>query len=143
MKVMLSITAAGLFLLALHGAAWSAAPDIQYGQWEITMTMEGGMMPQPMSFTSTQCLTKENYLPNSSPQQGKNPCTIKKMSVKGDTVVWAAECPMEGGGTANSQGEVTYRRTTYDGTIRTTMTTQGQQMTMVMKMKGRRIGECK
>jgi hypothetical protein len=66
----------------------------------------------------------------------------KNMSVKGNTVTWAAECPTDEG-KAVSQGEVTYRRTTYDGTMRTTMTMQGQKMTMVQKMKGRRIGECK
>jgi hypothetical protein len=123
-------------------AAWSAEPDIKYGEWEISTTMEGGMMPQPMTFTTRQCLTKENYLPQSSPEE-KQPCTVKQMSVKGNTVAWAMECPDESGGKVSGQGEITYRGTSYEGTMRMMMQMEGRPVTMTHRMRGRRIGECR
>jgi hypothetical protein len=132
---------AGLALM-VGIAAWSAEPDIKYGEWEITTTMEGGMMPQPMTFTTRQCLTKENYLPQGSPE-GKQPCTVKQMSVKGSTVQWAMECPDEAGGTVSGQGEITYRETSYEGMMRMTMQMEGRPVTMTQRLQGRRLGECR
>lgn len=137
-----AIALAASLALTVGRAAWSAEPDIQYGEWEITTTMEGGMMPQPMTFTTRQCLTKENYLPQSSPE-GKQPCTVKQMSVKGNTVHWTMECPDEGGGKVSAQGEITYWDTSYEGTMRMAMQMEGQPVTMTHRMRGRRIGECK
>ena len=61
-------------------SAWSAEPDIKEGEWEMTTTVEGGMMPQPMTFTTKQCLTKENYLLQTSPE-GTQSCKVTNTSV--------------------------------------------------------------
>lgn len=128
------------FLLSM--TARSAEPDIRYGEWEITTTVEGGMMPQPMAFTTTQCLTKENYLHRSSPG-GKESCTIKQVSVRGNTVSWTVECPGEEGGKVSGQGEITYRDTSYEGAMRITMQVEGRPVAMTQRMRGRRLGECR
>ena len=123
-------------------SAWSAEPDIKQGEWEMTTTVEGGMMPQPMTFTTRQCLTKENYLLQTSPE-GTQSCKVKNTSVKGNTVSWTVDCPSGERGPISGQGEITYRDTSYEGTMRITMQMEGRPATITQKLRGRYIGECK
>lgn len=112
--------------------------NMKEGKWEITITMQAtGKMPfqmPPQKFT--QCITKENYVPQKvEPNQD---CKIIKKEVKGDTVSWTIECKTPDG-PFTSDGSITYRGTTFDGIIKI----KQKDMEMTQIMNGKWIGECK
>ena len=69
-----------LLFLALAGLSF-AAPNMEDGLWEMTMTMEMPGVPSK-SFTHTSCLTKEKAVP----QTAESSCTLKDVKTEGDTV---------------------------------------------------------
>ncbi len=109
------------------------APNIEDGLWEITTTVDMPGMPS-RSFTHTSCLTKEKAVP----QTTESSCTLKDVKTEGNTVTWTVVCKE-----ATSKGKVTYKGSTMDGTVETTVKSDGQTMTMKSIMKGKRIGPCK
>jgi hypothetical protein len=124
-----------LILLSIGFTSTAAADvDINPGLWEITTEMKMPGMSMPPA-TITQCLTKEDLVPqSSSPNQE---CEIIDMQTSGNTVRWTMKCSGEGGESI-AKGEVTYHGDTYEGTM--VMTQAGTDYTM--HMTGRRIGEC-
>ncbi len=112
--------------------------DIKEGLWEITTTMEAtGKLPIKMpSQTTTQCITKDNAVPQKvEPNQD---CKFKKSEIKGNTVSWIVECKNPEG-PVTTEGTVTYKGTTFDGMIKT----KQKDMIFTMTMKGKWLGECK
>lgn len=121
-----------LLFLSFAGLAFSA-PNMEDGLWEITSTVDMPGMPS-RSFTHTSCLTKEKAVP----QTTESSCTIKDIKTQGDTITWTVVCKE-----ATSKGQITYARATMEGTVETTVKSDGQTMTMKSIMKGKRIGPCK
>jgi len=120
-----------LLFLAPAGLSF-AAPNMEDGLWEMTMTMEMPGVPSK-SFTHTSCLTKEKAVP----QTAESSCTLKDVKTEGDTVTWTMVCKE-----STSKGKVTYVRNTMEGTFETTIKSGGQTMTVKNTMKGKRIGPC-
>ncbi len=123
---------AGLLFLFLASISF-AAPNMEDGLWEITMTVDMPGVPS-RSFTNTSCLTKEKAVPQ---QPAESSCTLKDVKSEGNTVTWTMICKE-----ATSKGKVTYARNTMEGTFETTVKSGGQTMTMKSTMKGKRIGPC-
>ncbi len=112
--------------------------NMKEGKWEITFTMQAtGKMPFQMPpQTFTQCITKENAVPQKvEPNQD---CKITKQEVKGDTVSWTVECKTPEGPVI-TDGTVTYKGTTFDGMIKV----KQKDMEITQTMNGKWIGECK
>ncbi len=112
--------------------------NMKEGKWEITVAMQAtGKMPFQMPpQTFTQCITKENTVPQKvEPNQD---CKITKQEVKGDTVSWTAECKTPEGPVI-TDGTVTYKGTTFDGMIKI----KQKDMEITQNMSGKWIGECK
>lgn len=123
--------------------ASAAGPNIQEGQWEITMKMEMQGMPAHMShpITYTQCLTKNDAVPQK--REANKDCSMKKQKITGNTVSWEMVCKDRDGGTIESAGKITYRSDKFDGTMKATMTgRETGKMVMGYKMSGRRLGPC-
>lgn len=112
--------------------------NMKEGKWEITITMQAtGKMPIQMPpQTFTQCITKEDAVPQKV--ETSQDCKITKKEVKGDTVSWVVECKTPQG-PVTSEGTVTYKGTTFDGVIK--MKDRGMEITQTMN--GKWIGECK
>jgi len=128
------------FAVLLTGVSLAFAapgPDMNEGLWEITTTMKMQGMNMP-SHTHTQCITKDDLVPQSS-QPGQE-CTISDYKVEGNTVSWKIRCSTQGGEMEGS-GEITYRGDSFDGTMNMTMPGSGAEV--VTHMTGRRIGDCK
>ena len=136
MNILLAGIAA--LLLSGHGAGVLAdAPNMKDGLWEMTIKMEMAGMPMEMpEMKHTQCITKDNAVPDTSQPDQK--CEMISNKVSGDTVTWEMECDTPQG-PAHSKGTITYHGDTFDGTVNMTM----GQMVMTQKMSGRRIGDCK
>jgi hypothetical protein len=113
-------------------------PNVKTGKWEVTTRMEIPAMQMNMPpMTHTQCITENDYVPQTS-QPGEE-CEITKTRVTGDTVTWAMHC-RGGGGEMRGTGTVTYRGDSFEGKISMSMAPSGMEMTIYTN--GRRIGEC-
>jgi len=121
-----------MFLFLFSGSLSFAAPNMGDGLWEITTMIDMPGMPSK-SFTHTSCLTKEKAVP----QTTESSCTLKDVKTEGNTITWTVVCKE-----ATSKGKVTYKGATMDGTVETTVKSDGQTMTMKSIMKGKRIGPC-
>ncbi|MFH1675123.1 MAG: DUF3617 family protein [Pseudomonadota bacterium] len=115
-----------------------SVPNMQEGMWEITSKVEMPGMPMEMPpVTYTQCLTKEDLVPQSS-QPGQE-CKITQTKVTGNTVTWTMQCKGQGG-TMTGTGSVTYSGNSFKGTIKMTMPESNMEMTC--HISGHRIGDC-
>ena len=140
-------------LLCAGGTAFSAGVDLKDGEWEVTtetsMTMGTMSMPS-MTTTMTHCITRDNPVPASEKQKD---CKVVDQKVVGNKVSWRVVCKDSEG-----EGEITYRGTTYNGTIkmktaeggqttgkrasRKKAAEDGETMTINMKLSGRYLGPC-
>ena len=132
-----SVVLFALFLLCVAGAAHSAGVDMKEGEWETstetTMTM-GAMSMPPTTRKLTYCLTREDLVPKTETDKD---CKILNKKVVGNTVSWRMVC-----GKSDGEGEITYRGTTYKGTMKLKSVEDGQTMTMNMKLAGKYLGPC-
>ena len=131
-----------LLLTALFALFTSANADINIheGEWEITnnIEMSGGLSMKMPSTTVTQCINKEKIVPKTDKKINKY-CTISEQNIEGDTVTWKMQCKNN----MHSEGSVTYHGETFEGTINTkTEIPNMGTMSMIIHMKGKRIGEC-
>jgi hypothetical protein len=115
---------------------------MQDGKWEITSKVEMEGMPMAMPATKyTQCITKKDIVPQKV--EKNQDCKITDTKVSGDTVSWTMQCKSKEG-TMDSNGKITYKKDTFDGTMHTTVNNPGSgKMQMTQRMSGRRIGDCK
>ena len=137
---MLKPTFAALVILffSISTSFAGSEPNMQEGKWEITTKVEMPGMPMNMPpVTHTQCLTKDDFVPQKS--QSGDECQISNVEVSGDTVTWVMQCKGQGGETKGS-GEITYRGTSFKGIIKMTVVPSNMQMTS--KINGSRIGNC-
>lgn len=119
--------------------AW-AEPNLQDGTWEITTQMEIPGLPfAPPPVKYTRCLSKQDAVPQQADQ--KNSCQVISSDIQGDTVFWVVECK-DRGETVRSNGNVTYRKDRFTGTVHVTSSGKGAG-TVTSKMSGRRIGNCR
>ena len=116
-----------------------STPNFKEGKWEITTKVEMEGMPMSMPpVKHTQCLNKDNYVPqNAKPGQE---CEISDTKIAGDTVSWSMKCKGRGG-EVNGTGKITYNGDTFSGEMVITMPAQNMKMTN--KITGKRIGDCK
>jgi hypothetical protein len=139
------IAAGAVVVFSIVPIASFAEVNMQEGNWETTMEsmMEGMPFPMPpVTSKVTQCITKKDLVPKTA---GKDQtCDIKDQKVSGNKVSWKMVC-VDKKGTMEGQGEITYAGHSYQGTVKTRMTTKErpkEAMTSTMKMQGRRLGAC-
>jgi hypothetical protein len=123
--------------LALPAAAL-ADTMMQPGLWEITTRMEMPGMPKMQPMKVNQCISPAEAAKTESTLPKDNTCQLKNHSVTGNTVRWSVACK-QGGEAMSGDGEMTYKGTSYDGTMR--MKARGMDMTY--RYSGKRIGDCK
>ncbi len=121
-----------------------AEPDVQEGNWEtvIEMKMEGMPFPMPPMKT-TSCVTKKDMIPSTA-QKGQE-CKINEQKMIGNKVTWKGKCA-DKDGTLESEGEITYSGSSYQGTMKAKSIPKdknAQPLNMSYKLSGRRLGGCK
>ena len=133
------------FTLALILTAFTGAYadiNIHEGEWEITSKIEMKGMPIQVKIqetTITQCIDKEKIIPKTDKKINKY-CTISEQKIEGDTVTWKMQCTNN----MQSEGSVTYHGDTFEGVVNSNIEVPNiGAMTMVINMKGKRIGACK
>lgn len=136
-KILSFLIIFSLFVIYV-GKAYSGAPDIKEGLWEITIKMEMQDMPMQMPpKTIKQCIKKDNPIPRL--EESDKDCKFTSKQITGNTVLWKAECKDKEGITTVT-GKISYKGTTFDGTeeIR-----DNGELIMKGKISGRWIGPCK
>jgi hypothetical protein len=136
------VSAAVILLTTVACTYAGSTPDMKEGEWEIsTMVEMEGMPVETEPINDTQCLTKKNFLPQST-DMGKD-CKTINMKIEGNTVKWTMKCNEQAGFMENT-GIITYKGDKLEGTIKTTIKDpEAGKMTLVQRMSGKRIGECK
>ena len=162
--------AAGVVIAMATAAcvAW-AAQGIKEGKWAMSMTMQApgmdgqaaqamkdmermspderammermmggmGMHAGPggagMTVTTSQCLTNDNPVPT---REEEHKCQ-QTHTTKGNTVTFKTVCPK-----STSEGTVTYKNDSMQGTITTTETKRGKPVTTTIDISGRYEGPC-
>lgn len=138
-SVMVLFFAAIAFLASVIPAS-AAPPDIKEGKWEITTNVEMPGMPEGMSnhtFTHTQCLTSDHFVPKGSQNQSGQECRMEDVQTSGDTVTWKMHCKTPQGD-VDGEGRITYSGDTFEGRMK--MRLPSGEMTH--QMKGRYVGPC-
>ena len=117
----------------LAASVVSAQSPMRPGNWETTVQMEMPGMSMPATKTA-KCVTAAQLkdpvqsVPSTAPG-----CTMSNYKVEGSKVTWAMACKDMSG-----TGEMTFKGDdTYVGQINVTA-----PHAMVMKMTGKRIGDC-
>ncbi len=118
----------------------SAAPNITEGKWEITskVVMEGLPMAVPPVKTS-MCLSNKEAVPQKA--QKNQDCKMISNNVVGNTVTWVMQCK-DKNGTMDSEGKITYRGSSFDGTVIVNMKNGKGNQKITQNMHGKRIGDC-
>ncbi len=116
--------------------------DIREGKWEITTRVEmQGIQADLPPMTSTKCLTGKDSVPK-SPDTAQN-CTFTNVKTDGNIVTWIMKCNEQVGG-MEGRGKITYHGDTFNGTITMSLKEPGEsKITMIQRLSGKRIGECK
>jgi len=130
-----------LVSLVLNSPA-SAEPDMQEGNWEMTIKTDMPGMPMAMPATKhTVCITQKDLVPQ-KPEQNQD-CKMINQKISGNTVTWTMKCKMDKT-VIESDGRITYKKDKFDGIINMTMNDPDSgKMKMTQNMSGKRIGDCK
>jgi hypothetical protein len=135
-----------VLMLCVAAVTISAQTPMRPGQWEVTTQMQMPNLPVQMpEMKTTQCITEQQLkdptagLPNpTGPGGGSNDeCKVSDYTIKGNTVTWKLVCT--GQQKMSGSGQVTVEGDTYAGTMNMSM----PQGDMLVKMSGKRLGECK
>ncbi len=128
-------------LLSFASPLLAAPPNMQEGNWELTMSMQMEGVPFAMPpVKMNHCYTKKELedsnstLPSASNK--KNDCETKNMKVSGNTATWEVICK-DG---SKGSGEITYKGASYDSTLNM-VTKDGNKSTT--RIKAKRTGDCK
>jgi hypothetical protein len=136
LKRTLLLTSLCGLLLAAATPLW-AADRMAAGQWEFTMTGDGG------SRTFSQCMTPDQANEANgdtktarayAEKKAKGRCTIKSYDIQGNTVKYSLAC-----GDQTIESSTTYHGDSSEGTLKTT-TPDGKVATRTVK--AHRVGAC-
>lgn len=119
----------------------SSGPDMKEGEWEISteMGMKGIPIKMP-AMSHTQCLTKDDLIPQGENQQQAN-CSVSEQKVEGNTVSWKMVCT-EGSTETKSEGFITYSGVLFSGKVDITISGGPVSMTANSTITGKYLGPC-
>jgi len=128
------------------GRAASAAdhPNVQPGNWEITVSMEMAGMPPRPAMTSSHCIKPDHVkdsqsFADSMQERNRGKCKVSDLKLESDRLSYSFAC--DSGATGTS--EIVFGGTTYEGTNKMTVPGRGNgPMTITQHIKGKRIGDC-
>jgi len=130
-------TVALIFLVSLPSMSL-AAGNMRDGLWEISSQMEMPGMPMKMKpMVAKHCYSKTDVADQKKVIARDKDCSVTDMKSSGNKVSWAMKCTGKNAGTMT--GETVFGSDSY--TSVTHMKSQGHDMTM--KVKAKRVGECK
>ena len=141
MKILSVFLSIGICTSFAFSAVAAGGVNMKEGLWEITSKASIQGMPFDMPPTTyTQCLTKENIIPQEQ-NQAQQECKLIDSDISGNTVTWSMTCS-QNGMISNISGKISYKGTTMDGTMKVESNTPMGNSIMNMIINGKRIGDC-
>lgn len=127
--------------LALLSGVLAAGVRAAPGEyWEISSKMEMPGMPFAMPATTIKvCLPPGGEKDPKRMQDKKSDCEMTDVKTSGNKVSYKGKCVGKDG-TMNMEGENTYERDSYHGTMHMSGKSQGRDMDMKTSFSGKRIG---
>ena len=117
-----------------------AGQEIKEGRWDVTTSIEMSGMPVELPpVTHSQCITKENLVPDTKQQHGD--CVISHSQVNSNTVSWTVTCETNEG-TMTGNGEIIYQSDSFKGGLNMELNSPQGVMTMASTMTGQYKGAC-
>jgi len=127
-----------VLVVLLVPAVSFAAKTMQEGLWELTTQMEMPGMPMKMPpSVMKHCYTKNDVSDQKKIISRDKNCTVTDLKTSANKVTWKMKCTGENAATMT--GETIFGSDSYSSVMK--MKSQGQNMTM--KVKGKRLGNCK
>ena len=127
-----------VLVVLLVPAVSFAAKTMQEGLWELTTQMEMPGMPMKMPPTVMKhCYTKSDVSDQKKIISRDKNCTVTDLKTSANKVSWKMKCTGENAATMT--GETVFNSDSYTSVMK--MNSHGQKMTM--KVKGKRLGNCK
>jgi hypothetical protein len=127
-----------VLVLLLVPAVSFAAKTMQDGLWEIKTQMEMPGMPMKMPPTvSKHCYTKSDVSDQKKIISRDKNCTVTDLKTFANQVTWKMQCT--GKNAATMTGSTIFGIDSYTSVMK--MNSHGQ--TMIMKVGGKRLGNCK
>jgi hypothetical protein len=118
------------------------AQGLEPGEWQFTTTTAVPGMPSPRTFSTTQCVRKEDA--SSMPWERKNPgetdCRTTVTKKSGDTTSWQVSCPKSN---THGRGTARIRAGSLESEMTMVLEQGGRKMEMHSKTTGKRLGPCK
>lgn len=115
-----------------------AADTIREGLWEVTTQMEMPGMPMKMPATVMKhCYTQNDVSDQKKIISRDKNCVVTDLKTSSNKVTWKMKCTGENAATMT--GETVFGKDSYTSLMK--MHSHGQDMTM--KVKGKRLGNCK
>jgi hypothetical protein len=115
-----------------------AAEAMRDGLWEVITQLEMPGMPMKMPSTVMKhCYTKSDVSDQKKIISRDKNCTVTDLKTSAKKVSWKMKCTGENAATMT--GETVFGSDSYASVMK--MKSQGQDMTM--KVKGKRLGNCK
>jgi len=130
------IIAAFTMLACLPGAAAYASPG-EY--WEVTSKMEMPGMPFAMPPTTQKVCIPKGGQNDPGKTSGNKDCKMTDTKIVGNKITWKARCD-QNGEVMTGVGEQTASANAYQGTIKLSGRSSGENMNMTMVYSGKRIG---
>ncbi len=128
----------GAAAFCLVAASAFAQPPRMDGDWDVKVSMDMG--GKTMEMANRQCVTKEQAADPASAvptgPQGQKGCKVVDHKVTGQTVTFSMTC--DGPAPVKTDAELVYKGDSYTGTL----TSVSAGRTMVMKLVGKRLGDC-
>jgi hypothetical protein len=127
-----------VLVVLLVPAVSFAAKTMQEGLWELTSQMEMPGMPMKMPPTVMKhCYTKSDVSDQRKIISRDKNCTVTDLKTSANKVSWKMKCTGENAATMT--GETVFNSDSYTSMMK--MNSHGQKMSM--KVKGKRLGNCK
>ena len=131
-----------LFTSLFSATTFAEGIAIEPGLWEMNMTMEMSMLPQPQVHSSQECIKESELHPDDFNMDENSPCNISNAVLDGNTASWSISCPAQDGMEMTGQWEMTSKGDTVNGAGSMTGNAGGMKMEFKMTWDGKRIGDC-
>lgn len=137
-------------LLILPLLASAEVPNLEPGEWEYTHTTRMEGMPQMEGMpgmsdeveTTRECVTQQDIERGEDIIEAPEECSVDHVDVHRDGAQFAMTCTDPQGGTATMNGDMRFMGTRSDSTMTTEIESPMGPITVIMEMKGERIGDC-
>jgi hypothetical protein len=122
--------------------------EVQAGEWKTRVVIQRevpglDVAMEPISYTTTQCLTAKDLVPNT---QGPNQkCEVFEPKRVANNLRWTLRCT-DADGEVVGAGEVTFEATRYTGGARASKTPTDKNalpVALSYQLEGERVGACK